>query len=85
MANNKSAAKRSRQTLVNTARNASVVTSLKTQQKKFRSAVQEGKKETIYSAFVALSSSLDKAAKKGVLHKNSVNRRKSALAKSLVA
>ncbi len=85
MANIKSAAKRARQSVVRTARNASIINTLKTQQKKFRAAVQEGKKETIHSALVALSSCLDKAAQKGVIHKNLVNRKKSVISKALAS
>jgi small subunit ribosomal protein S20 len=85
MANTKSAAKRARQSVLRTARNSSIINNLKTQQKKFRAAVREGKKETIQAALVALSSCLDKAANKGVLHKNLVNRKKSAGSKVLAS
>ena len=84
MANNKSAVKRARQTVRSTSRNESVLTALKTQQKKFRAAVKDGKKEVIHKEFVALSSSLDKAVKKGVIHKNSANRKKASISKSRV-
>lgn len=85
MANIKSSAKRARQSSRGTARNAGILAILKTQQKKFRAAIHQGNKEVIHLAFVALSSSLDKAAKKGVIHKNSANRKKSLIAQSLPA
>ncbi|PWU08887.1 MAG: 30S ribosomal protein S20 [Verrucomicrobia bacterium] len=83
MANTKSAAKRARQNVVRTAQNTRIISTLKTKQKNFRAAVREGKKEAIHAAMVALSSCLDKAAKRGVIHKNSADRKKSALSKSI--
>jgi len=83
MANIKSAAKRARQSAIRTTRNASIISALKTQKKKFETAVQGGKKEVIHSALAELSSCLDKAAQKGVIHKNLVNRKKSAISRTL--
>ena len=40
-------------------------------------------KETAQSAFVSASSSLDRLARKGILHKNTVARTKSKLAKKV--
>lgn len=78
MANTKSAAKRARQTTKRTARNRTVLTALKGKTKTVRTATGD-KKATAQT----LVSALDKAAKRGVIHKNAANRRKSRLAKRL--
>jgi len=83
MANTKSAAKRSRQAVVRTARNSSVLTGLKNQQKKFRKAIADGDLETAKAGYQSVVSALDKAAKRGVIHKNVANRRKSQISRSL--
>ena len=80
MANTKSAAKRARQTIKRTARNRTVLTTLKSKSKTVRSATGDGKAEA--TVFV---SELDKAVKRGVIHKNAANRRKSRLAKKAAA
>ncbi|ALJ56575.1 30S ribosomal protein S20 [Candidatus Xiphinematobacter sp. Idaho Grape] len=77
MANTKSAAKRARQSVRNASRNASVLSTLRTQQKKLLLVATEGNKATIHKASMALSSLLDKAVKQGVIHRNLANRRKS--------
>jgi small subunit ribosomal protein S20 len=83
MANIKSAAKRARQDITRRARNTSAVSSLKSGQKKVRAAVTAGKLDEAKSEFARLSAALDKAAKRGIIHKNSANRRKSALNRAL--
>ena len=77
MANTRSAAKRSRQTLKRTLRNRSVVTRLRTMQKGVRSAEASG------DQIRALISAIDKAAKRGIIHENAANRRKARLNKAL--
>ena len=79
MANTKSAAKRARQTIKRTARNRTVLTALKGKAKTARAG--SGAK----AAATALVSELDKAVKRGVIHKNAANRRKSRLAKKAAA
>ena len=79
MANTRSAAKRSRQTLKRTLRNRSVVTRLRTMQKGVRSAEASG------DQIRALISAIDKAAKRGIIHENVANRRKARLNKALAA
>jgi len=81
MANTKSAAKRARQTKVRTTRNRSIKTSVRSAQKKALAAVQTGDKSAAAAAVSQFSSELDRAAKRGVIHKNSADRRKSSLAK----
>jgi small subunit ribosomal protein S20 len=76
MANSKSAAKRARQSPRRTLRNRSVVSHLRSLAK--RHATGGGKAED----HRALVSALDKAAKRGVIHRNVANRRKARLARA---
>ncbi len=76
MANSKSAAKRARQNPNRTLRNRSVTTHLRSLGK--RHAAGGGKTEDKQ----ALISALDRAAKRGVIHKNAANRHKSRLNKA---
>ncbi len=83
MANTKSAAKRARQTTKRTLRNRRVLTTLKTETKRHLAG---GTDKTVTRAtYEKLVSELDKAAKRGVIHKNAADRRKSRLAKKLAA
>ena len=79
MANIKSAAKRARQAVRRGARNNSVLNALKSGRKKLASAMAAGKPDDARAEFAKVSAALDKAAKRGVIHRNSANRRKSAL------
>jgi small subunit ribosomal protein S20 len=80
MANTKSAAKRARQTLKRSLRNRSVVTRLRTMQKQARSS------ETPTTEQIrAVISAIDKAAKRGIIHRNAAHRRKARLNKALTA
>ena len=83
MANIKSAAKRARQGTARGARNTGVISALKSGQKKVRAAVTAGKLEEAKAEFAKVSAALDKAAKRGIIHRNSANRRKSALNRAL--
>jgi small subunit ribosomal protein S20 len=76
MANSKSASKRARQAPKRTLRNRSVTTNLRSLSK--RHTTGGGKAEDQR----ALISALDKAAKRGVIHKNVANRRKARLNKA---
>jgi small subunit ribosomal protein S20 len=82
MANIRSAAKRARQTAQRTLRNKSVLTGLKSQQRKLTAAVASGDSAKAQGEFKLLVSRLDKAAKRGIVHKNLANRRKSRAAKA---
>ncbi len=83
MANIKSSAKSARQTITRTARNRSIKAGIKSLTKKFQRIVREGGDgESPYRAVV---SDLDRAVKRGVIHKNTAARRKSRLAKRLAA
>ena len=83
MANIRSAAKRARQTAQRTLRNKSVLTGLKGQQKKLTAAVAAGDGLKAQAELNLLASRLDKAAKRGIVHKNLANRRKSRAAKAV--
>jgi small subunit ribosomal protein S20 len=80
MANTKSAAKRARQKVKRTLRNRSVVTGLRTMQKGARS----GQSPTSDQVRLLISA-IDKAAKRGIIHKNAANRRKARLNRALAA
>ena len=80
MANTKSAAKRTRQTLKRSLRNRSVVTRLRTIQKQARSSEVPN-----LDGIRAIISAIDKAAKRGIIHRNAANRRKARLNKTLAA
>ena len=83
MANIKSAKKRALQSERRRAKNTSVITALKSSQKKLKTAIAGGKTDEAREEFVKLTSSLDKAAKRGIIHKNSANRKKGILTKAL--
>jgi len=85
MANIKSAAKRARQTKVRTARNRSTLHTLKTLSKKSATAFEAKDKTAATAHARELSSELDRAVKRGTIHRNTANRRKSALARKLAA
>ncbi|MCX7868461.1 MAG: 30S ribosomal protein S20 [Terrimicrobiaceae bacterium] len=85
MANIPSVAKRARQAERRRARNAPVRSALKTHQRKLRESLAAGGHAAAAATFRELSSKLDKAVKRGVIHKNSANRKKSAFAKALAA
>jgi small subunit ribosomal protein S20 len=83
MANTKSAAKRARQTERRTLRNRSILSGIRNQQRKLVVALSSGDPGQAQAAYQLLSSRLDKAAKRGVVHRNLANRRKSRAAKAL--
>jgi small subunit ribosomal protein S20 len=63
-------------------RNKSVKSSLHTAVRGFRAAVESGDKDKAGELLVSTSRQLDKAASKGVIHKNQAANRKSALARA---
>ena len=75
MANTKSASKRARQATVRTSRNRSILSGLRRMQKK----VTGGTGQKDEKSLRALISAVDKAAKRGVIHRNAANRRKARL------
>jgi small subunit ribosomal protein S20 len=78
-----SAVKRSRQSEKRHDRNTSVLSRLKTDEKKLRTALESGA-DTVKVLFQDFTSALDKAAKQGVIHKNAASRKKSRLNSRLV-
>ena len=81
MANIKSQIKRNKQNEKARQRNKAVKSSLKTSVRKFREAADAGDVEAATVEMRAASQGLDKAASKGVIHKNQAANRKSAMAK----
>lgn len=61
------------------ARNVAVKSKIRTFVKKARTAIAGGDLEVIKQAVSAASSVADKAAEKGIIHKNAASRRKSRL------
>jgi small subunit ribosomal protein S20 len=84
MANTKSAAKRARQTARRTLQNKIVMTGIRTQQRKLAMALSAGDQAQAQAALRLLASKLDKAAKRGVVHRNLASRRKSRANKAVL-
>jgi small subunit ribosomal protein S20 len=85
VANIKSQIKRNKQNEKARQRNKAVKSSLKTSVRNFRAAADTGDAEQASEALRAAYVKLDKAASKGVIHKNQAANRKSALAKRVAA
>jgi len=81
MANTRSASKRARQTTQRSLRNRSVLTRLRGMQKGITAAGAKPEAKNVH----AMISAIDKAAKRGIIHKNAAKRRKARLNKSLGA
>ena len=81
MANIKSQLKRIKTNQKRTERNKAVKSELRTWVRKFREAAASGDKDAAGDALKIASKKLDKAASKGVIHKNQAANRKSAMAK----
>ncbi len=80
MANIKSQIKRNKQNEKARLRNKAVKSSLKTSVRKFREAADAGDAEAANVAMRTACRNLDRAASKGVIHKNQAANRKSAIA-----
>ena len=85
MANIKSQIKRNKQNEKRHERNKAVKSELKTAVRKFREAAEAGDKDVAVEAGRAAARKLDKAASKGVIHKNQAANRKSSIAKRSAA
>ena len=81
MANIKSQIKRNKQNEKRHERNKAVKTGLKTAIRKFREAAESGDKDQAITLGREANRQLDKAASKGVIHKNQAANRKSAISK----
>lgn len=82
MANIKSQIKRIKQNEKRHQRNKSVKSALKTAVRKFREAAEAGDKDKATELGRAANRALDKAASKGVIHKNQAANRKSSISKT---
>ncbi len=85
MANIKSQIKRNLTNAKRTERNKAVKSELRTVVRSVKSAIAAGDAEQAAAAVKHASRKLDKAASKGVIHKNQAANRKSALAKQAAA
>jgi small subunit ribosomal protein S20 len=85
LANIKASIKQIRQDRRRTARNKPVRSSLKTFVKNARGWIDNGDETTSVEAMRIAVSKLDKAAEKGIIHKNQAARRKSRLMKKFNA
>ncbi|HTM84443.1 MAG TPA: 30S ribosomal protein S20 [Mycobacterium sp.] len=83
MANIKSQVKRNRTNERARLRNQSVKSAVRTAIRAFREAAESGDKEKAGDLLVSTNRKLDKAASKGVIHKNQAANKKSALAQVL--
>jgi len=85
LANIKSQIKRNRQNEKRRLRNRVYKGRARTSIKKARLSIEDGSLEEARKVTLEAVSALDKAAQKGVLHKNNASRRKSRLMKHLAA
>jgi len=76
---NKSAIKRNRQAKAREARNRSVKSMLKTLSKRVEAEVKNSNADAAAAALVKAISAIDKAARKGIIHRNTAARRVSRL------
>ena len=83
MANIKSAKKRVLVSKKRNERNKAIKSGVKTAIKKVEAAVAANDKEAAKAALLAATATIDKAATKGVYHKNNASRKVSRLAKAV--
>jgi small subunit ribosomal protein S20 len=81
LANHKSALKRARQNELSRLRNKAVKTRVKSTVKDVRFSVEESSNGDVMAKLNAAQSLIDKASKKGVIHKNTAARKISRLSK----
>ncbi len=79
MANIKSAKKRILVNQKKAERNKAIKSATKTAIKKVRAAIEQGDKEAAKTALLGATSAIDRAATKGVYHKNTASRKISRL------
>ena len=85
MANTAQAKKRVRQSEKARARNASQRSAMRTAVKKLLRTIEGGDKGAMQAVFIETSSALDRAARKGLIHKNKAARLKSRLSARIKA
>jgi small subunit ribosomal protein S20 len=76
MANTRSAAKQARAALRRRALNRSQLSTVRTSEKKIRSLIKAGNAAEAAKLVPKFQSQIDRAAKKGVVHKNTASRHK---------
>jgi len=79
LANSAQAKKRAKQAEQNRQLNASQRSAMRTTVKKLDAAIASGDKEQATAAFKAVVPALDRAARKGLIHKNAAARSKSRM------
>ena len=85
MANTAQAKKRAKQAEKHRIHNTSLRSMMRTYLKKATAAIDAGEKEAANAAFIQMSSSVDKMASKGLIHKNKAARHKSRMAAKVKA
>jgi small subunit ribosomal protein S20 len=85
MAHSKSAKKRIRQNERDRMRNASVKARMRTHIKQAMSAIDANDQDAVQSTLPSALSEIDRAAKKGVIHRNSAARKKGMLQRRAAA
>ena len=85
MANTASAKKRNRQTVVRTERNVARKSRMRTFVKKVEAAIAGGDKGAAAAALQAAQPEMQRAAGKGVIHRNTVSRKLSRLSTRIKA
>lgn len=85
MANTKSVQKRARQAVKRTLENRAVKTRVKSARKALTTAIEAGDKAEAGARYKELTSMADRAAKRGVIHKNSASRLKGIYDKRIAA
>ena len=83
LANIKSAKKRILVNKTKADRNTAIKSGVKTSVKKVYTAIEAGDKAAAQAALLAATSTIDKAATKGVYHKNTASRKVSRLSKAV--
>jgi len=83
VANIKSAKKRILVNRTKTERNKAIKSGVKTAVKKVSAAIEANDKDAAAKALVAATATIDKAATKGVYHKNTASRKVSRLAQAV--
>ncbi len=83
MANTRSAAKQARAAVRRRTLNRSQISTVRTSEKKIRALAKAGKADEAVKLMPAFQSLIDRAAKKGVVHKNTASRHKKRVAAML--
>ena len=80
MANTKSAAKQARAAVRRRTRNRVQISTVRTSEKKIRALAKAGKNDEAIKLLPQFQSEIDRAAKKGVVHRNTASRHKQRVA-----